>query len=273
MHIIILQVEIHCIPALLNSLFKRYVMPSAAGTPKGVFFLSGDKMHIYLYSDESGVLDKAHNEYYVFGGVIFLSKEDKENYSRKYIGAEKNIRLSEDFDNKTEIKASNISPKSKNKLYTLMKHTERFGVVVSQNKLDDKLFQNKKTKQRYLDWVYKMAVKSKLQELISTGIIVPSEVEAVDFFIDEHLTATNGLYELKESLEKEFKIGMWNFKYMTFYPPLFPNIDFINLKFCNSAKTTLVRSADIIANHIFYIANRNKGIISHEDKLHIFYHP
>lgn len=96
-----------------------------------------------------------------------------------------------------------------------------------------------------------MAVKTKLQEMISQGIIDPQEVESISFFVDEHSTATNGWYELRESLEKEFKIGMWNYGPMTFHKPLFPSVKSINLQYCNSAKTTLVRAADIIANHIF----------------------
>ena len=33
-------------------------------------------MNLYIYSDESGVFDKVHNDIYVYGGVLFLSKED-----------------------------------------------------------------------------------------------------------------------------------------------------------------------------------------------------
>ena len=32
-------------------------------------------MNIYIYSDESGVFDKEHNDYFVFGGLIFLGIE------------------------------------------------------------------------------------------------------------------------------------------------------------------------------------------------------
>lgn len=34
-------------------------------------------MNIYVYSDESGVFDKEHNEYFVFGGLILLEQETK----------------------------------------------------------------------------------------------------------------------------------------------------------------------------------------------------
>lgn len=231
-------------------------------------------MNIYVYSDESGVLDKQHNSYYVFGGVLFLSGEDRDTCSRRFVAAEKNIRSSENISTNTEVKACNIQPKSKNKLYRILKSEERFGVVISQKRLtNDELFSNKKSKQRYLDWAYKMAIKTKFQELIAQGVIDPQKVESISFLVDEHSTATDGWYELRESLEKEFKIGMWNFEYMTFHKPLFPSVKSVNLQYCNSAKNTLVRAADIVANHIFYLSNKNKDTIESEDKLHIFYHP
>lgn len=231
-------------------------------------------MKIYVYSDESGVLDKKHNDYYIFGGVLFTSEDDRDNYSRKYIAAERNVRISEPIPQESEVKACYIKPKSKRKLYSCVKNTERFGVVISQKKLtSDELFSNKKSKQRYLDWAYKMAVKKKFEYMIANNQLNPKEVEAIYFLVDEHSTATNGWYELKESLEKEFKIGMWNFDYMRFYPPLFPNIKAVNLQYCNSSKKTLIRAADIIANHLYFVANTNGGKVPAEEKLHIYYHP
>ena len=33
-------------------------------------------MDLFIYSDESCVFDKAHKEIFVYGGVIFLGKEE-----------------------------------------------------------------------------------------------------------------------------------------------------------------------------------------------------
>ena len=35
-------------------------------------------MNLFVYSDESGVFDHKHNDLFVFGGLVFLSKEDKD---------------------------------------------------------------------------------------------------------------------------------------------------------------------------------------------------
>jgi hypothetical protein len=122
-------------------------------------------MNIYIYSDESGVFDKEHNDYFVFGGLIFLGTEDKENWSRKY-----------------------------------------------------------------------------------------SSVERLYFYVDEHTTATNGRYELKEALEQEFRLGTYNYRYDTYYPPIFMKMKDVQLEYCNSKSKLLVRAADIVANKIFFLA-------------------
>ena len=51
-------------------------------------------MNIYIYSDESGVFDKIHNDTYVFGGIIVIENNNKQILSRKYSKAERDIRRS-----------------------------------------------------------------------------------------------------------------------------------------------------------------------------------
>ena len=68
----------------------------------------------------------------------------------------------------------------------------------------------------------------------------------------EHTTATNGRYELREALEQELKTGTYNMDYSLFFPPIFTNLKSVQLTFCDSKTTTLVRAADIIANRLYY---------------------
>lgn len=103
--------------------------------------------------------------------------------SRKYIAAENVVRRTESMAPTDEIKATKISNKSKGKLYRSLNNVQKFGIVVKQAKLFDSMFQSKKTKQRYLDWAYKMAVKSKLTQLISQGYIKPDSVERMYFLL------------------------------------------------------------------------------------------
>lgn len=230
-------------------------------------------MNVFVYSDESGVFDKFHNDFFVFGGLMFLSKDDRDVWSRKYIAAEKSVRSSEKMRTDTEVKATTISNKSKSKLYRSLNQAEKFGVVVKQKKLLDSLFDNKKGKQRYLDWAYKMSVKTKFLELIRNGQIVADNITGIYFFVDEHTTATNGIYELQESLEQEFKYGTYNYDWMTFHPPIFPNLQIVKVEYCNSSTKTLVRAADIVANHIYHEATENSGVVQNSNKLVLYYHP
>lgn len=215
-------------------------------------------MNIFVYSDESGVFDQRHNDLFVFGGVMFLSSDDHEKWKRKYLSAERLIRKIDQISTDSEVKATFVSNKSKGKLYRLLNHTEKFGVVVHQKNVLPNIFNDKKTKQRFLDYVYKIGVKRKFEFLIEKGLVNPDEVKNIYFFVDEHSTATNGTYELQEGLEQEFKRGTYNWKYDRYYPPIFPKVESVQVSYCNSKKKTLIRSADIIANRLYFCSVKNK---------------
>lgn len=217
-------------------------------------------MNIYVYSDESGVFDKAHNDTYVFGGIIVLGKDSKEIWSRKYSAAEKTIRRSGEYAKNYELKATNIKNAEKGKLYRSLNNCYKFGVAIDQNKVHNRIFCSKKDKQRYLDYAYKIAVKRAFEKMIRQRIIDPGQIDIVSFYVDEHTTATNGYYELKEGLEQEFKSGTYNYDYCTFYPPIFDNLSCVQLQYCNSASTLLVRAADIVANRIYYMAKNSLNL-------------
>ena len=209
-------------------------------------------MNIYVYSDESGVLDKTHNKYFVYGGLVFLSKEEKDTAGRRYIAAEKNVRKGGSYNGSVEIKASVIKAGEKRKLYRRLKDYYKFGVVIEQDLILDSIMDNKKSKQRYLDFAYKIGVKRLFQSLIAADLIKPDEVKNIYFYVDEHTTATNGVYELRETLEEEFKNGMHNWNFSVFYPPIFPKMDSVQLNYRNSETVALVRAADIVANRIYH---------------------
>lgn len=214
-------------------------------------------MDIFVYSDESGVLDKMHNSVFVFGGIVLLSRDEKNVASRKYRVAERAVRDAGKYGG-IEIKASTIEAREKRKLYRSLNNFYKFGVVVDQQTVQDEIMKDKKSKQRYLDYVFKIGVKRLLEELIRRGNITQETVENIYFFVDEHSTSTNGLYELRESLEEEFKREMFSRDFSKFFPPLFPEIRNVSLTFCNSANVILVRAADIIANRIYHDAITGK---------------
>lgn len=213
-------------------------------------------MNIYIYSDESGVFDNVHNDIFVFGGIILIGTDAKEEWSRRYAKAERDIRDSKKVGPHYELKATQVSNKEKGKLFRSLNNCYKFGVVIREKDILERIFASKKDKQRYLDYAYKIAVKKALLELIDRGIIVKEEVDRLYFYVDEHTTATNGRYELREGLEQELKNGTYNYKYSRFFPPVFSDLQELNLEFCNSKSKLLVRAADIVANRIFYHATK-----------------
>ncbi len=211
-------------------------------------------MNIYIYSDESGVFDKVHNDYYVYGGLILLGKKQRDDCIHKYANVEKVIRSSGCYVDDIELKACFLSNKDKAKIYRSLNGFYKFACIVKEKYVHDLFFAHKKDKQRYLDYVYKLGVKNALQEMMEASVFAADDVDDLCFYIDEHTTATNGLYELREGIEEEFKRGTLNFKYNRYFPPILPKMSSVNLQYCNSAKVRLVRAADIIANHIFHAA-------------------
>ena len=70
-------------------------------------------MNIYIYSDESGVFDKIHNDYYVYGRIVLLGEEKKAEWERRYLSVEKNIRRNSGYSKDMEIKATTIRNQEK----------------------------------------------------------------------------------------------------------------------------------------------------------------
>ena len=231
-------------------------------------------MNIYVYSDESGVFDRVHEDYYVFGGIILLGNEQKDAWARRYIAAEKTLRQSKAYPRNIELKASVLNTGEKSKLFRSLNGCYKFGVIVSQRQVLQEIYQNKKTKQRYLDYAFKISLKRALERMISQGVFSPIDVNNIYCNVDEHTTATDGRYELREALEREFKLGTFNRNYCKFFPPLFPTIESVSVYYCNSATKTLVRSADIVANKLYNLAVQNNiQKISEISNLYITYLP
>lgn len=231
-------------------------------------------MNIYVYSDESGVFDSIHNDYYIFGGLILIGEQQRSKCTNMYAHAEKTIRTNSNYSTDQELKANFLSNKEKYKLYRSLNSFVRFGAIIDEKRVIKNVFQHKKDRQRYLDYAYKLAVKNALQQMMTLSMFKSSDIENIHFFVDEHTTATNGIYELRESIEQEFKRGTYNYNYYKFFPPIFPDMGSISLDYCNSAKKHLVRAADIVANHLYHAAiSGNTGHLEYDRNLFIKYLP
>ena len=174
-------------------------------------------MNLYIYSDESGVFDAKHNKYFVFGGLICMGNDERDLASRKYAHVE---RVMYENGKSGELKANNIGLQNKKKVYRSLKYLRRFAVIIDEKKVNPEIFKNKRHKQRYLDFAYKIVLKKCLQYLQEQAII-KDHVSDIYIYCDEHTTSTDAVYELREALLSEFKNGTFNSNYDCFYQPIF----------------------------------------------------
>ena len=190
-------------------MFKRPVWSSSTGeaSQKNGRFFCGDGVDIYIYSDESGVFDYKHRKYFVIAGIIFTDKMDMDLMIRRYKSAENNLRKKKLYKGISELKASKLSFDDRRNLFRLTSGADRFAFIINMYSLDKKkVFENSKSKQMHLDWVFKVGLKKVILQLIEKGSISPSDVLNIRCYIDEHSTATKGRYDLAEaptSFERE----------------------------------------------------------------------
>lgn len=229
-------------------------------------------MAIFIYADESGVFDKKHEQFFVFGGIIFLDKKTKDTAIRKYRDVENKLRPTARSTAQGELKATTLTNKQKSSVFRSLNGVFKFAVVIHLPRVHDQIFADKKTKQRYLDYAFKRGVKSALKKLMIEGSLPADYSGHLYVVMDEHSTATNGRYELCEGIESEIKIGTWNETWNIFFPPLLPSIQSVSVEFLDSRAHSLIRAADIVANRVYYHA-KNETLFDISDKVTVLILP
>lgn len=219
-------------------------------------------MNIYIYSDESGIFDNKHYDYFVYGGLVFLSKQESIVTTNKYKSVENKIRKQLNLSEEIEIKASFLRNEIKLKrwLYNTLSKSYKFGVVIKEKQLKQSIFINKENKRRHLDYAFKIALKNELLYLSSNNVINLDKIEKLTIIVDQHSTATNGIYDLKTGILNELKYGTYNMQFNHFYKPIIPGLKSLKLQFVDSRNSILVRASDIVANRIYYDILNNKTI-------------
>lgn len=227
-------------------------------------------MNLYIFSDESGTFDANHNDYFIFGGLICFSENEKEFRTRQYAHVETIYREHHIVSPDTELKASYLSNAHRGKFYRSLNGAFKFAVIIHQQDLDPRIFHTKKHKQRYQDYAYKLVLKKCFEHLIERGYIRSRKVTNIYVYCDEHHTATDGVYELRENLLSEFQQGTFSSAWCVFHAPVFEHLLDVEVHFCDSKKVYLVRAADIIANHFYHQAIAHNGEVEAEANTFIF---
>lgn len=208
---------------------------------------------INFYIDDSGVLhEHDRSGVFVYAGLCFTDDKKRQSASRRYHAVAKQIKNNAHIDG--ELKASKLkeNPKYKGSLFRTISKENLLYLKVDNTKVYENILENTKSIHRYKDYVLKMMIKQKINDCIETGEINASDDIWINILIDEQGTSTDGIYSLQSSIYEELAIGISNFNYGKFYPPLFSGRVDVSVRYCDSSSNTLIRAADIVANRIWY---------------------
>ena len=146
----------------------------------------------------------------------------------------------------------------------------KFCVVIRQRKLDTaRILKDAKSKQRYLDFAYKLALRRALEEMVARGSLLPEDSFRLVINEDNHHIATNSLYSKEESIHTELKEGIYRSRFGQFYPPVFRNLESVDISLKDSTTNSLIRGADIVANSVYVSLIKNGVLPPDEDLIHI----
>ena len=209
-------------------------------------------MTIFVRADESGVFDPVHNDFFIFAGLIFLDAQEMELTSRRYLSMEKKLRKKKEYKTLPELKATLLNHEDRRTLFRVTESCSRFCVIVKLSHLDSKsVFADKKSKQRYLDYAFKRGLKHAITCMAERGSIFYEDPAQFSILLDERTNASNGLYDLEESIYREMRGEIRNIHSKAF-PAALPNTQKVTIKYGNSEHEPLLRCADVLANRILH---------------------
>lgn len=212
-----------------------------------------DYQEIYINMDDSGVLHNNEN-YCIYGGVVFTSKNNQDIFGRKYKKILNSIKCSYCKSKKEncnfkcpEIKDTNIYPNHKRRLFNLIKKENCYAVIINNHNVSEKIMNNKTSRGRYRDYAQRLVIKNVIFNLIKNNEIDPKKPVKLIIRIDQQATSTDTNRKFVNDIRKELTKGIHNYKYDIFHNPiLFSELE-VDLKYVLSHKHILVQASDFIA--------------------------
>lgn len=227
----------------------------------GCIFMN-EIQEIYINLDDSGKLtDKEHIS--VYGGLVFLSKKEKDKFITQYRSIINDIKCSY-CNNKNmcnnkcpEIKNTNIKNSDKRRLMNYLKKFYIVGLIIDNDLVYDHIKADKAAKGRFIDYAIRRLIKEIIIKLIYGNIINPYNPIKLIINIDEQSTKSNGYYNLRDGLMEELKYGIVNFNYSKkINPIIFSDLE-IRVTYQDSGKSYAVQGADLLAGTIRRIVLNN----------------
>lgn len=206
--------------------------------------------NVYFFFDDSGVFHRNEpSGYFVYAGYAFTSRHELETAKRKYISVNKKLKNQLGLDG--ELKAAFLKNKHKRALFNAASAYESVSAAVEIRRIYSYIMENKKSRCRYKDYVLKLCVKRKLQDLIHLGMLNTDDDIHLFINIDEQPTATNGYYDLRDSIVEELQHGIISFNYGITHEKVFNGQVKVDIQYCESKHNFLIQASDILANRIW----------------------
>ncbi len=218
-----------------------------------VIKLKKEVQEIYINMDDSGVLHP-NEKCCIYGGIVFTSKLDQENFGRKYKKILNQIKCKYCHSDITkcshvcpEIKDTNIRSQHKRWIWNLIKKETCFAIIINNKKVNSNIMDNKDSRGRYRDYTQRILIKKVIDCLIKNGKIDPNLPIKLIIRIDQQATSTDTNREFVKDIEKELKVGMINLEYNIIHKPIvFSNLE-IDLKYVLSHRHISIQASDFIA--------------------------
>ncbi len=228
---------------------------------------------LYINMDDSGVLHQ--NEYCsIYGGLIFFSKQQQDDFGRKYKSILNKIKCCYCKSNKLkcchicpEIKDTNIHSNHKRWLFNMIQKEICFAVVIHNQKIKKSIMENKNARGRYRDYAQRLLIKRVLEYCIQNQYINPFLPIKLIIRIDQQATSTDTHREFIFDIQKELTQGMTNFEYrMVHKPILYAKLE-IDLKYVLSHRHISIQASDLIAGETRHVILSNMDSITMLKKL------
>ena len=210
---------------------------------------------IYINLDDSGKLT-IKEKISVYGGLVFLSKIEKDKFITQYKSIINDIKCSY-CKNKDhcihicpEIKNTNIKPNDKRRIMNYIKKYYVVALIIKNNDIYEHIKESKAARGRFVDYSLRRMIKEIIKFLIKNKRINSNKPIRIIINIDQQSTKSNGYYNLHDGLLEELKYGIVNFNYSRKINPIvFSNLE-IKVSYQDSGKSYVVQAADLLAGTI-----------------------
>ena len=225
-----------------------------------------EQQEIYINLDDSGKLTPKER-ICVYGGIVFLSKKEKDKFITQYKSIIADIRCKYCCNKDVcknqcpEIKNTNILPKDKRRIMNYLKKYIIVALIIKNYNVYKNIINNKAAKGRFIDYSIRIMIKEIIKSLIKQSKLDSEKPIKIIINIDEQTTKSNGYYNLKEGLIEELKYGIVNFNYSTTINPILHSDVDIKLTYQNSANSFVVQASDLLAGTIRRIAINNQNLL------------